>query len=149
MALWRWENIIDNRIVYYRSKTKNKDNVEPQSIALSGKVAEIVAEYTGTPNYIFPIILSNKPRTIKHQLEGALKKINKDLTEIGSIAGIPNPKNITFYTARHTFATVLKKSGHSVEMIKELLGHQDIKTTQIYLGSFDDDAKDDAMKDLL
>ena len=38
--------------------------------------------------------------------------------------------------------TLLLTEGHSVEMIKELLGHEDIKTTQIYLGSFDDDAKD-------
>jgi len=84
-----------------------------------------------------------------HQIHRALKNVNKDLTEIGKIAKIPNPDQITFYVARHTFATVLKDSGHSVEMIKELLGHEDIKTTQIYLGSFDDATKDAAFEDLL
>jgi len=43
----------------------------------------------------------------------------------------------------------LLTEGRSVEMIKELLGHEDIKTTQIYLGSFDDDTKDAVMGDLL
>lgn len=54
-----------------------------------------------------------------------------------------------FYFARHTFANVLKTQGHSVEMIKELIGHSDIRTTQIYLGSFDDPTRDKVMDDLL
>ena len=49
----------------------------------------------------------------------------------------------------NTKNVVSKTSGHSVEMIKELLGHEDIKTTQIYLGSLDDDTKDAAFDDLL
>jgi site-specific recombinase XerD len=65
------------------------------------------------------------------------------------MAKVPNPDQITFYTARHSFATILKKKGHSVELISELLGHSDIKTTQIYLGSFDDATKDAAFEDLL
>jgi len=53
------------------------------------------------------------------------------------------------YWARHTYATVLKQSGESVEMISELLGHKDIKTTQIYLGKFSDDVKDATQDHLL
>ena len=44
--------------------------------------------------------------------------------------------NIT-YTARHSFASILKKSGVNIGIISEALGHQDIKTTQIYLSRFD------------
>ena len=36
----------------------------------------------------------------------------------------------------YTFATTLKEQGVPIEMISELLGHQSIKTTQIYLKSF-------------
>jgi integrase len=150
MALWRWDkNVNNDRIVFTRSKTERKDNQQPQSIALSGRIAEILAEYHYTPGYVLPVIFSTNQRTMGHQIKGALKRINKDLKEIAKIAGVPNPDQITFYVARHTFATVLKTSGHSVEMIKELLGHEDIKTTQIYLGSFDDATKDAAFEDLL
>jgi integrase len=150
MALWRWDaNVNNNRIVFARSKTQRKDNQQPHSIALSGRIAEILSEYTYTPGYVLPVIFSTNQKTIGHQIKGVLKRTNKDLKEIARMVGVPNPDQITFYTARHTFATVLKDSGHSVEMIKELLGHEDIKTTQIYLGSFDDATKDAAFEDLL
>ena len=42
-------------------------------------------------------------------------------------------KNITFYTARHSFATYLKFNGVPIDAISEMLGHTDIKTTQAYL----------------
>ena len=56
--------------------------------------------------------------------------------------------NIT-YTARHSFASVLKKSGVNIALISEALGHSDLTTTQIYLDSFDNEQIDNAMKNLL
>lgn len=40
--------------------------------------------------------------------------------------------NIHFHTPRHSFASRLIQKGASVFVVKELLGHEDIKTTQIY-----------------
>ncbi len=48
-------------------------------------------------------------------------------------------KEITTYTARHSFSTVLKRSGASVDIISEALGHSNVRTTESYLDSFDDD----------
>ena len=45
--------------------------------------------------------------------------------------------NITTYTARHSFATVLKRGGANIAYISESLGHSDLKTTEAYLASFD------------
>lgn len=50
-------------------------------------------------------------------------------------------KKITTYMARHTFSTVLKRSGASTEFIQEALGHTDLKTTENYLDSFEKDVK--------
>ena len=50
-------------------------------------------------------------------------------------------KVATTYVARHTFSTVLKRSGASTEYIQEALGHKDAKTTENYLGSFGKEIK--------
>ena len=48
-------------------------------------------------------------------------------------------KPVTTYYARHSFATVLKRSGAQIEMISELLGHSNVQTTENYLDSFEND----------
>jgi site-specific recombinase XerD len=50
-------------------------------------------------------------------------------------------KHVTTYFARHSFATILKRTGISIEVISEFLGHGSLKTTVSYLDSFDDDTK--------
>jgi site-specific recombinase XerD len=43
--------------------------------------------------------------------------------------------------ARHSFSTVLKRSGASIEFISESLGHSNLKTTENYLDSFEDETR--------
>ena len=57
--------------------------------------------------------------------------------------------NLTTYTWRHTFATTLKNEMNvSIEEISELLGHADIKTTQIYLKKFPQEKLDEIISAL-
>ena len=63
------------------------------------------------------------------------KTINKYMKQIAQELDIN--KEVTTYFARHSFATVLKNSGASIDFIKEALGHSDTKTTQSYLAGFD------------
>lgn len=58
------------------------------------------------------------------------QKTNDFLKEIMVIANIN--KKISFHCARHTFATVGLTVGIPIEVISKLLGHRDLKTTQIY-----------------
>lgn len=56
---------------------------------------------------------------------------NRCLARIALAAGLS--KRITFHTARHTFATTITLSqGVAIETISKLLGHKNIRTTQIY-----------------
>ena len=52
------------------------------------------------------------------------------LKKIASSAGIK--KNVTFHVSRHTFATMMLTAGVDLYTISKLIGHADIRTTQIY-----------------
>jgi integrase/recombinase XerD len=56
--------------------------------------------------------------------------------------------NVTTYVARHSFATVLQRSGVDTSFISEALGHSSVKTTQNYLAGFEDESKREAVKAL-
>lgn len=57
-------------------------------------------------------------------------QLNKHLKPWAKAAGIV--KNVTFHTARHTFATMLLTAGADLYTTSKLLGHSDVKVTQIY-----------------
>ena len=58
------------------------------------------------------------------------QKINAYLKEIADLCGIK--KRLSYHTARHTFATMLLSKGVPIESVSKMLGHTNIKTTQIY-----------------
>src|SRR6478609_1621340 len=58
-------------------------------------------------------------------------------------------KKVTTYSARHTFASLMKAQGMGTAMISELLGHSSAKTTENYLRRFDFETKKKAVGKIL
>lgn len=64
------------------------------------------------------------------------QKMNAYLKEVADLCGIK--KHLTFHIARHTFATTVTLSkGIPIESVSKMLGHTDIRTTQIYAKMMD------------
>lgn len=139
------DNILENRLIYIRKKTQKQIKVSLQEQAI-----KLIRKYSIPDNpYLFPI-LSNFHKTEQqkvNRIHKIIAKVNKSLKEIGERLNIPI--NLTTYVARHSFATVLKRSGVNTTLICEALGHSSERVTQIYLDSFGNDQMEDAMKNLL
>lgn len=145
MAFLTDKNIDGGRMVYVRQKTK-KLIILP----LQEKAVEIMNRYRSPQRkYIFPILDNRErtPRQIRNRIYDVLANVNGHLNDIGKELGIE--LKISSYTARHSYATVLKRSGVSTSIISESLGHSSERITQIYLDSFDNEQVDEAMKNLL
>ena len=69
---------------------------------------------------------------------------NKHLFQWIGAAGIT--KNITFHSFRHTYATLQLFHGTDIYTVSKMLGHKDLKTTQIYAKIVDDTKRKAANK---
>lgn len=135
------DKLHSGRVDYARQKTNKLFNFK-----IADNAQAIINHFNNAGEYVFPIYNENihiTPIQKKNRVHKVLRNTNHDLREIAKILGIATP--ITFYVARHTMATTLKRNGVSVEVISEIMGHEDTKTTQVYLKSFDSNVFDEAM----
>ena len=141
IANLKQSNIVNGRLHYATQKTGKLI-----SILLSEEAGNILSRYRTSNDervYLFPIhdIRFHKTAQQKqNRIHKVLGKTDKDLKLIAEKCKIE--QNLTTYSARHSYATVLKNSGVNVALISETLGHSNLSTTQIYLASFENNQID-------
>lgn len=140
LAHIRNTDVVDGILVYRRIKTGVKVCVK-----ILQPVIDTIHQLFSLPRYrnrksngyILDILNDKNMReTVSDysEYQSALRGFNSRLSLLAHRLGIRS--HISSYTFRHSWATTAKKTGASIEMISESLGHKSIRTTQIYLSSF-------------
>lgn len=151
MCLLKYSNVDGNTISFIRAKTaRTKRIVEPIRIVLNDELKSIIAKWGNEPDpkkFIFPVLEDGQDLERQRNLIQQLTHlINDHMKAIAADLGIDRP--VTTYFARHSFATILQRSGANVSFISEAIGHSSIRTTQQYLAGFEDEVKMEALKAL-
>ncbi|MDR2036532.1 MAG: site-specific integrase [Bacteroidales bacterium] len=140
----KFSNIVGDEICFYRQKTIRTSKVKREIQAMITPEIQSIIDRWGNSdknpdNYIFPYLKGGEtPMQERKKVMDVTKRTNRKLKEISEAIGI---KGISTYTARHSYATVLKRSGTNIAFISESLGHNDLKTTENYLASFEQEER--------
>ena len=140
LLTFKYSNIQNGEIYFVRSKTIRTSKVKRELQAIITPEMQAIIDRWGNkdkqPNsYIFDYLKGNEtPMREKTIITDIVCRCNRHMKMIGEAIGI---KGISTYTARHSYATVLKRSGANIAYISESLGHADLKTTENYLASFE------------
>lgn len=138
LALVRKKGTVDGRIRYRRRKTETRTEVV-LSVPIRGELAELLkAIVPGRGGYLLPIL---GPEHVSEQqkrwrIQRVTRRVNRDLKRMAKVLDLGD--DITFYVARHTYATTLNRKGVAMRKIQEALGHASYGTTELYLRQFDD-----------
>jgi integrase/recombinase XerD len=144
MLKLKYKNIAGGEIHFCRQKTiRTTKNQKEIAVTLLPQMQEIIRKW-GNPekkpdNYIFPFLSHGmSPKDEKMIIQNVIRLCNKKMKAISKAL---NFDTISTYTARHSYATVLKRSGANIAFISESLGHSDLKTTENYLASFEQEER--------
>lgn len=107
--------------ITYRSVKTRVEVRLPIYLLFSGKAIAILEKYEADLDSFFAI--------------GDNSNVNKRLAVIARLAGLD--KRMTFHTARHTNATLLIFNGVNITTVQKLLGHKNVRTTQVYTNIMD------------
>jgi len=140
MLRLKYKDISGGEIHFIRQKTVRTTQRQKHIVAPILPEMEDIIRRWGNPershdNYIFPYLSHGlSPMDEKRIVQNVVRLVNKKMALISKAL---NYDTISTYTARHSYATVLKRSGASIAFISESLGHSDIRTTENYLASFE------------
>jgi integrase len=142
-------SIVDGRLQYTRTKTKRKGKGANLSILITPSMQAIMDYFSDRESrFLFPILKGTEATEAEvwSRIKDRLQHVNRDLKAVAKVLGING--DFTFYVARHTYATTLKRIGVAVPIISESMGHKNESITTAYLKQFSDEELDAANQGL-
>lgn len=140
MIFLKYRDIVDGEFHFVRSKTSRcvgdskiivapitpmmSEIMEKRGNGIEGKADQYIFRYAKGSET--PLEVSLLTRKVIHQCNNAMKRIALDLD-------IPH---LSTYSARHSFATILQRSGADISFISECLGHTNLTMTENYLAGY-------------
>ncbi len=129
----KWENFNGDHIILKTQKTGSGITIK-----LPKKALDIINIYkkknSKNNDFIFPFLKKTDdlkdPATLLNRISAITTYTNTDLEDLAIDASIE--KNIHFHTSRHTWATRALRKGMRIEYVSKLMGHNSIRTTQVY-----------------
>ena len=153
VACLKWKNINSGRLSYVMRKTQHVIQ-QSHTIQLPKQAEAILSHYRkgrqDPEAYVFPLLNSQRDYPTEADLLQEISRknalINKYLKTICFRAGIA--KDVSFHSARHTFADLGRRKIKDVYAISKLLRHSKINITENYLKDFDTEVTDNALTSL-
>lgn len=137
------ENIVDNYIVYNRSKTQASLQVK-----ITPEMKQLLKMYRKKYcPWIFPFLHEKLKGHGEVSPQSSLRRMNTYLKEIGEMLGLPHV--LTTYVMRHSWASMMLEAGSELGVISQSLGHTSMHTTEIYLSNLSVGKIDQAAEDML
>lgn len=141
MIFLKYKNIVDGEISFIRSKTAGSTR---QARVIHATITPLMSEIMArsgngsdgdAERFIFRHAKGNeKPLEVSMLVRKVISTCNAALKVLAADLGIPP---FSTYSARHSFATVLKKNGTDISFISECLGHTSVTMTENYLAGYD------------
>ena len=139
MSYLRASNIRDGILTYVRRKTG-----QMLSMRIEPPLQRIIDRYRTASPYLLPILARDDSYKNYRQQQ---RELNKFIRKIGDLLGFSEP--LTFYVARHSWATLARDCGTPLTVISAGMGHTSERTTRIYLAQLDHNIIDRANRKII
>lgn len=139
MIYLRTDDIRDGVLTYARHKTG-----QSLSMRIEPQLQHLIDLHRNASPYILPVLAKDDSYNNYRQQQ---RELNKFIRKIGVMLGIPEP--LTFYVARHSWATLARDCGTPLTVISAGMGHTSERTTRIYLAQLDHNVIDKANRKII
>jgi len=144
MLMLRYKDIAFGEIHFFRKRTSGTaSNKKEITASLLPEMREIINKWGNIDrkpySYIFPYLNEKMDQaTARKTIQNVIRLTNKRLHEISKRLNIGA---VSTSSARHSYAAVLKRSGVNIAFISEALGHSDLRTTESYIASLEQEER--------
>lgn len=141
---FKFDDIENGEIYFYRKKTLNTTNDKREIIApILGPMQNIIERWgnaeTSKNDLIFPFCNGcTGEEQFKVKIHDIVRLTNRQIKLVTKALNLPD---ISTYTARHSYATILSKNRVPESYIAEQLGHANRTVTQGYFDSYSKDER--------